>query len=296
MTPTELIRCQTHRSFDNIGLKSIITLTEQTVISFEQVFRDTEQAADSTRESSRRLGLQAGTLARAAKTGNVAAIRRAQDRLRDALDELRQEVANASSSWTLAPESEEQYLADGYAEELINAASEIKLDIYERDGNLISYPSIVRILPGERAVRVDRKKESNIRPSHLAGLLLKNQQKSSSFSSARFLESLYGVYSDIVSGESSDRMVGGSRRVVPLARIYSLLTSLPGSNREYDRTDFGRDIYILESEGPLSTRRGAVVSFPSSTGTRRRSRDLFSFIGPDGQGVEYYGIRFTEEG
>lgn len=265
------------------------------MVSFEQAFSDTERAADSARESSRRLGLQAGALARAAKTGNVAAIRRAQDRLLDALDELRQEVANAASSWALVPESEEQYLAGGYAEELISAASEIDLDIYERDGNLISYPSIVRIMPGDRAVRIDRKKESNIRPSHLAGLLLKNQQKSSSFSSARFLESLYRVYSDILSGESSDRMVNGSGRVVPLARIYSLLTSLPGSSREYDRTDFARDIYILESEGPRNTRNGAVVSFPSSTGTRRRSRDLFSFIGPDGQGVEYYGIRFTEE-
>ena len=265
------------------------------MVSFEQAFSDTERAADSARESSRRLGLQAGALARAAKTGNVAAIRRAQDRLRDALEELRQEVANAASSWTLAPESEEQHLADGYAEELIDAASEIDLDIYERDGNLISYPSIVRILPRDRAVRIDRKKVSTIKPSHLADLLLKNQQKSSSFSSASFLESLYRVYSDIVSGESSSHMVDGSGRVVPLARIYSLLTSLPGSSREYDRTDFARDIYILESDGPQSTRGGAVVSFPSSTGTRRRSRDLFSFIGPDGQSVEYYGIRFTKD-
>ena len=266
------------------------------MVSFEQAFIDTELAADLVRESSRRLGLQAGALARAAKAGNVAGIRRAQDRLSDALDELRQEVANASTSWTLTPESEEQHLVDGYAEELINAASEIDLDIHERDGNLFSYPSIVRILPRERAVRVDRKKESNIRPSHLANLLLKNQQRSSSFSSAQFLDSLYRVYSDIVGGESTGRLMDGSGRVVPLARIYSLLTSLPGSSREYDRTDFARDIYILESGGPRGTRGGAVVSFPSSTGTRRRSRDLFSFIGPDGQGVEYYGIRFTEEG
>ena len=264
--------------------------------TFEKAFSDTERAAESARESTRRLSLQAGALSRAAKAGNVAAIRRAQDRLRDALNELSQEVADASSSWTIVPESEEQYLANGYAEELIDAAAEIDLKIHERDGNLISYPSIVRILSGERAVRIDRKKESNIRPSHLVGLLLKNQQKSSSFSSARFLESLYSVYSDIVSGESSDRMVKSSGRVVPLARLYKLLTSLPGSSREYDRTDFARDIYILDSDGPKRTRTGAVVSFPTSTGTRIRSSDLFSFIGPDGQDVQYYGIRFTEEG
>ncbi len=265
------------------------------MISFEQAFSDTEQAADSTLKSASGLMARVRALKKAAREGNIARVRREQHRLGEALSALRQEVVNSSSSWPFQEEEEEQYLGDHYADELRRAAEEMNLNIYERDGNLISYPSIVRVLPGDRAVKVDRKKESNIRPSHLAGLLLKNQQKSSSFSSARFLESLYRVYSDIVSGESSDRMVDGSGRVVPLARIYSLLTSLPGSSREYDRTDFARDIYILESEGPRSTRRGAVVSFPSSTGTKSQS-NVFSFIGPDGQGVEYYGIRFTEEG
>ncbi len=282
-------------AFDNTGKVSIIAFMEQTVASFEQAFSDTERAADSTLKSAADLMKQVRLLKKASQTGNIAAIRRSQDRLDDALNALRQEVANTSSSWTFEEEQEEQHLNDQYAIEVRHAAEEVGLDIYERDGRLISYPSIVRILPGERAVRIDRKKVSNIRPSHLAGLLLANQKKSSGFTANRFLESLYHVYSDIVSGESSDRMVAGSGRVVPLARIYRLFTSLPGLNREYDRTDFARDIYILDSDGPRQTRRGAVVSFPASTGTRRRS-DLFSFIGPDGRSVEYYGIRFTEEG
>lgn len=266
------------------------------MVSFEQAFSDTELAAESTLKSASSLMTQVRALRKAAREGNIAAVRRSQNRLDEALSVLRQEVANASSVWPFEEDEEERYLDDHYAMELRRAAGERGLNMHERDGNLISYPSIVRILPRDRAVRIDRKKVSTIKPSHLADLLLKNQQKSSSFSSARFLESLYRVYSDIVSGESSSHMVDGSGRVVPLARIYSLLTSLPGISREYDRTDFARDIYILESDGPQSTRRGAVVSFPSSTGTRRRSSDLFTFIGPDGQGVEYYGIRFTEEG
>ena len=265
------------------------------MVSFEQAFEDTERAADSTLKSASSLMTQVRALRKAAREGNIAAVRRSQNRLDEALSALRQEVANASAIWPFEEDEEEHYLGDYYAAELRRAADERGLNIHERDGNLISYPSIVRILPRDRAVRIDRRKVSTIKPSHLADLLLKNQQKSSSFSSARFLESLYRVYSDIVSGESSGRMVDGSERVVPLARIYSLLTSLPGSSREYDRTDFARDIYILQTEGPQDTRNGAVVSFPSSTGTRIRSRDLFSFIGPDGQGVEYYGIRFTKE-
>ena len=268
------------------------------MISFEQAFRDTERAAESAGESARRVGIQARALARAAKTGNIAAIRRAQNGLDDALSALRQEVVNASSSWPFQEDEEEQYLNDHYAEEIRRAAEEQGLDIYERDGRLISHPSIVRVLPRERAVRIDRKRTSTIRPSHLASLLLENQKKSSRYRPGTFLDSLYAVYSDIVSEDSSSRMVKGSGRVIRLVRVYNLLTSLPGSRREYDRTDFARDLYILDSadQETKTTRRGTVVSFPSSTGTKQRSSDLFTFIGPNGQSVEYYGIQFTEGG
>ena len=86
------------------------------------------------------------------------------------------------------------------------------------------------------------------------------------------------------------------QRVVPLARIYRLLTSLPGAGRDYDRTDFARDLYRLQANGPMRTRKGAAVSFPASSGTRQAKRDLFTFVGPDGQDVVYYGIRFTKGG
>ena len=265
------------------------------MISLEQAFSDTERAAESALRAVKVLGTQARALEKAAKSGNIVAIKREQSKLAEALSSLQQEVQNAASSWPFTDEEVEQYLSDRYTDELQNAAASVGLKVYERDGNLISYPSIVRVLPREKAVRVDRKKNSAIRPSHLAELLLKNQTKSSGFPSARFLESLHSVYSDIVSGESSGRLVKGAGRVVPLARIYGLITALPGSAREYDRSDFARDLYILETKGPSQTKKGATVSFPSSTGTRRRSSDLFTFIGPDGQSVEYYGIKFSED-
>ncbi len=265
------------------------------MISFEQAFSDTEKAAESARRSAAGLVTRARALERAAKSGNIADIRRAQDRLDEALRALRQEVQNATSSWPFTDEEVEQYLNEQYADELREVAGGIGLNIYERDRNLISYPSIVRMLPRENAVKVDRKKISTIRPSHLAGLLLKNQTRSSGFPSARFLESLYSVYSDIVSGEdSSGRLMKATGRVVPLARIYGLITALPGGAREYDRSDFARDLYTLDANGPRRTKRGATVSFPSSTGARRR-KDLFTFIGPEGQSAEYYGIRFSED-
>ena len=266
-------------------------------MNFEQAFSDTERAADSALKSAGAVNTQARALMRAAKAGNIAGVKRAQAGMVEATKSLRQEVDNANAVWPFQEEDEERYLQDGYAAELTAAAQDAGLSIYEQDSALISYPSIVRILPGERAVRIDRKLERGIRPSHLAETLLKNQRKRSGFSPARFLESLYAVYSDIAGESESDKdMVGGIGRVVPLARIYRLMTSLPGASRDYGRNDFARDLYAIETEGPSATRRGHSVSFHSSTGTRQpRANLLFEFIAPDGQRITYYGVRFSED-
>ena len=264
------------------------------MVSFEQACSDTEGSAEAARKSASSLVSQARALAKAARTGNIAGIRRCQEKLNEALVALQQEVSNAGSCWPFSDEAEEELFGGLYADALMVAATAKGLKIHERDGHLISYPSIVRILPAERAVRVDRKKITTVRPSYLVDLLLANQKKSSGFSSQRFLESLYAVYNDVVRGASSDLLPASGGRVVPLARIYKLMTALPGSARDYDRSDFARDLYILESNGPRRTRNGATVSFPSSTGARRRSSDLFSFIGPNGDNAEYYGIRFRK--
>ena len=203
-------------------------------------------------------------------------------------------MTNAVSSWPFQDEEEEQYLKSGYTAELRRAASEQGLEIQERDGRLISHPSIVRILPGERAVRIDRKKIATIRPSHLAGILIENQMKPSRYRAEPFLQALHGVYLELVREESPDRLMkSGPGRVVTLNRIYKLFTSLPGSSRGYTPTDFARDLYLLDTSGLTSLKSGATVSFPASTGTRS-ARGLFTFIGPDGRDVQYYGVRFTD--
>ena len=91
--------------------------------------------------------------------------------------ELTEAVNDAGVSWAFGDEEEVQYLRsdDGYAAELRRVASEKGLLIRERDGQLICHPFIVRIIPGERAVRIDKKKVSTIRPSHLTEVLVKAQ-------------------------------------------------------------------------------------------------------------------------
>ncbi len=255
--------------------------------SFERACQDTETAAASTLKAATDLAKLARTLQKAAREGNVSAIKRNAERLDGALDALRQEVANAVAAWPFEEGGEADYLRERYAVELRSVAAEKGLAIHERDGRLIAYPSIVRIFPGDHAIGIDKKKVSTLRPSYLAEILVHNQKKRPRFRSDMFLEALYKVYRQFA--EPAGLL---KEPVMPLARIYEIFTSLPGSGREYDKTEFARSLYFLESDGPGHTRSGARVSFPSSTGTRS-ARGTFPFVGPDGQVITYYGIRFS---
>ena len=199
----------------------------------EQAFADVEDAAGAALKSANELARLGKQLQKAAKEGNIAAIKRAQDRLGDALSPLSADVSAAAGSWTLTEADEEAHIRDGYADELREAAAARGLTLHERDGRLFASPSIVRILPSERAVRIDRKQDSAIRPSHLAQLLTENQKRQVKYLVARFLEALYEVYVDIVRGdESAARLMQGKQgRVVPcLSAIAS--TWIP-SSREW---------------------------------------------------------------
>ena len=259
--------------------------------NFERAFEDISRDAASTLKAAADLTKQAKQLQKAARDGNIAAVKKGQVRLNDMLGHLAQAVSNAVKSWPFEDDEEEQYLRDGYATELRRVASKKGLDIHERDGQLISHPSIVRILPVDRAVRIDKRKVSNIRPSHLADILLQSQKTPGRYRAQPFLEALYRMYLALTKDSSGRLIDGASDPVIPLASIYRLFTSLPSSNREYAPTDFARDVYLLDKSGLTKTRSGATASFPASTGARS-AKDLFSFVGPDGREVKYYGIRF----
>lgn len=261
--------------------------------SFEQAFSDTERAAEATIAAANALARQAKALQKAAKEGNITAIKRQQVSLDAELSKLSQTVNNSVRVWPFQEGQEELYLNEGYAAELIRVAAEQGLQIHEQDGRLISSPSIVRILPGSQAVRIDKRQTSTIRPSYLAGVLQANQKRASGYRPNQFLESLYGVYVDITREDGAERLMSGRQgRVIPLGRIYRLMTARPGERREYNETDFARDLYQLEASGVKATRSGATVSFPTSTGARN-SRDVFTFVDPEGNSISYYGIRFA---
>lgn len=255
---------------------------------FEKGFADTERAATSTAKSAADVVKFARQLERAAKTGSINAVRKAQSDLNAALATLRQEVANATEAWPFRPEEEEKYLKDHFAAELRNVAESQGLHMYERDERLIAYPSILRVLPSNLAVRIDRKQTSTIRPSYLAGILAANQNKPARFNTNNFLSSVYSAYNKLIRNRTSHSLTGENiGPTVPLSEIYELFTIAPGSGREYSRTDFARDLYRLETEGPKETRSGARVYFHSG----RQSN--ISFVGVDGHIITYHGIEFS---
>ncbi len=261
------------------------------MIEFEQAFADTEKAASSTVKSASDVAKLARGLEKAAKTGNINALKRARAELNAALSVLAQEVANATQAWPYQPDDEETYVKEHFAEELRKVAAAQGLEIHRRDEQLIAHPSIVRVLPAARAVRIDRKQVSTIRPSHLTGLLQANQRKPARFNGRRFLEAVHKAYRMLLgSQEPLRRLEAGRLPPVPLANIYEALTLMPGLEQEYSRTEFAQALYRLDVDGPHETRSGAQLNFHSGR------QSAIAFVAPDGHIITYHSIAFSEVG
>ena len=264
--------------------------------TFEEGFSAAESAADSVLTTLNEAAGIARRLRKASQDGNIAAVRRESERLDSVVNVIRQVVANTSAAWPFTADEERQYLEKDFGKELQDEARQRGLEVFERDGRLIAHPSVVRVLPGERAVRIDRRQSSAVRPSKLVADLEKLQKSPPRFRPQPFLESLYEAYLALAQSDTADRLkLGGVGQVVRLDRMYNLFTGLPGSKRDYNMLDFARDLHALQESGVRAVRTGARASFPASTGTRS-ARGAISFVGPDGEPVVFYGIQFTGGG
>ena len=265
--------------------------------TFEEGFAATETAADSVLQALSDVTKVAKQLRKGAKEGNIAAIGRETARLEESLSAIRQQVGNATRAWPFTAEEELAYLEDGYVEELQDEAKKKGLQLFERDGKLVAHPSVVRVLSGDRAVEINRRKTSLIRPSKIM-TDLENLQKSPFRSNPlQFLRALYNAYLILTSPRSRTNQLkmGEAGQVIPLIQIYNSWTGRPGTRGEYSQLDFARDLYNLENSGVNEVPSGARVSFPASAGTRIPSATI-SFVGPNGEPVLYYGIQFTGAG
>lgn len=254
--------------------------------TLEQAFADTERAADAAAKAASGLAAIAKQLARAAQDGDIPRIRRTTEKLGSAVKAADQEAANARAVWPLTEEQVQAYFEREYEEELLQHAKEAGLEMRKSDERLVAFPTLVKIMPADAAVLVNRKKVFTTRPSKLVAVLKAEQSKKPKFAPDRFIESLFSAYR-LVMGEA--------RRGQPalLGAIYEAFTLLPGSSREYDKSEFARDLFLLDRSGIDKTKSGARLSFPASTGTKT-ARGTLSFVAPDGELVTYYGVSFSE--
>jgi hypothetical protein len=231
---------------------------------------------------------------RSAKAGQLRDLSRSLAEGRRAAKRFSEELATADSSWKFELEP---YFADGrYLKELLQEAERAGLELFERDGRLYCFPMLLALSAKDVAVMVDRKPERRLRPRELVRLLLARQKRPQRFNGQKLLDTLFDAYRRLDRRVLRDWTpeVRGNGPVAPLIKIYELLTLLPGSEREYPKEEFARDIHLLDKQPDLRTKDGRRFALPAATGTKVTGQRLTVV---DQQGCEkiYVGIRFDKE-
>ena len=256
-------------------------------MEFEQGFAETQRAAQAVERAAKDILRVAKQMEKAAQEGDIKKLRKAAAGVGTAIEIAGQVGLNARSAWPFSEDQEQLYLELKYAPEFLASAKTAGLTVHERDERLIAFPSILRILPSERAVKVDRKKVYGLRPSHLTDTLLKNQKRGPRTKSQPFLEDLYRAYKLL----TRDR-VGTATKLMD---VYQAFTLQSGSAAEYGKAEFARDLFMLDASGISRTRSGANVSLTGAPSAKGAERDRISFVAPDGELKTYYGLQFTED-
>ncbi|MGH7468806.1 MAG: hypothetical protein ACRENP_12685, partial [Longimicrobiales bacterium] len=102
----------------------------------------------------------------AAASGKIAEIEKSLSGSQQQLDLLRERLQLLVESWTFDIRS---YFETGeYERELVAAMESVSLKAVSRDGRILCFPSILRVLPSDTVVEIDRKKERRLRPSLIA--------------------------------------------------------------------------------------------------------------------------------
>ncbi len=222
----------------------------------------------------------------AAASGQVRELRRALDAAVQAADEVAQAVASARGGYDV---DEGELLASGdYAAELLSCATQAGVAMFAEDDRLLCYPSIVRVLPSELALEVDRRRVRGLRPSVVVAALQRAQNAGPRFKPEPFLASLLAAYDLELARQGKS-----PGAVVRLVDVYSILTLLPNQAREYSKPEFTRDLYLLDQSGVTavgSTRRS--LRWAASSGTRQAG--VLSTVARSGQQQRYWGIAFEQ--
>ena len=210
---------------------------------FESGFARVEAALDELDRRVRDLQGRMRRLRAAAKTGDVRQLRDAQAKLGNDRPNMDAAMRAVSDSWPFSDADELTYLRDDYAAELVSVAGKRDVEIFERDGRLLAFPVLLRVDAVARRVRINKRQLATLRPSALVSVLKVIQGKGASFNAQAFIAVLWRAW------RVHTRNGGDSARQVGLLDIHHTLTLLPSARKEYDLTEFGRDLLLLDESG-----------------------------------------------
>lgn len=253
--------------------------------TLEETLAATERAVEGALRSAAAVTRELRKALSGAKNGQVREARKALAAAQAATNALADETRALSDGFD---PDEQAYLASGgYVKELLAVAQTRGVRIFEEEDRLLCYPSLLRVLPADAAVEIDRVRERRIRPSVLVELLARTQDRAPRFKAEAFLDSLRAGYELVVASEGKK-----NDGVVRLVDIWSVLTMLPGQRGQYSKQEFARDLYLLDQSGITRTARSSrELRWSASTGTK--GSGLLVTVARSGQRQHYWGASFT---
>ncbi|MCD4652768.1 hypothetical protein K8T06_02415 [bacterium] len=255
---------------------------------FEDALQKTQTDIDVALKAAKASTAVLKKIQKATQTGDIKPMTRLFELVDESMVKLADTINDAREGWDFDADT---YFSEGeYFQELIEEAKETGVSLFEMDGRVFCYPCILKLLPNDRVVTIDKKREKNLRPSVFVKKLHAIQSKPPKFKPATFLESLYMAYSAVVAQKGEKAIFGND---IKLLEIYKVLTILPGIAREYSKQDFARDIYLLDQSNIKILKTGFEISFPSASGTKNPSQCL-RIITRDGQEKLYHSIAFND--
>lgn len=252
----------------------------------EKALAKTETDVDATLKAANAVVSSLKRFRSVIKTGSLRELKKTMDSAEQAIAALKQQFSNTKDGWNFDTEN---YIASKeFLNEILEMSQSLGVKISELDERLYCYPFLIRILPNELAVQIDKTKDKRLRPSTLVSHLKALQNKPVKFKPEMFLESLFSAYEILIKSRGRDGIV------VTLREIYRLLTLLPGQTKEYSLQEFARDIYLLDRSDITMTKKGYRVTLPGVSSGMKGTTAAIRVITQEDQDKRYYGISFSK--
>ena len=226
-------------------------MTDTNSGTLEQALIKVESDVNATLKSAKMVENALKKTSDAAKTGNLKDLPKLLEAAGQGIAALQQQFAGTSEGWTF---SGDEYIAGReYINELVEAARAQDVNIFEQDGLLYCYPFLLRILPGELSVQIDKTKDKRLRPSALAAYLKAMQNRPVRFKPEAFLECLYEAYLKLTKTKED---------TISLQDIYKLLTLLPGQAKRVYYSGIRTRYLPAGQQRDQSNQRRSLASIP----------------------------------